>query len=237
MNALLHISDLHKSVEGRKILNGASLNLAKGTITLLMGDNGAGKTTLFNLITGVERADRGQVVFNGTDISAWQPLRIAQQGITRLYQTPRLFKNLSAWENLACAARSNSGNTLFNTVLRPRVSKARDRAVRDEALVWLEHFGLGAVAQDPVHELSVGQQKLVALGMLEMNGCQLALLDEPFAGLAVRMIERVQQTIRQLKGTGMTFFIIEHDIERAVGLADRQLRLEGGTLHELATHG
>lgn len=236
MNAVLHITDLHKSFEGRKILDGASLTLTKGTITLLTGDNGAGKTTLFNVITGVERADSGQIVFNGTAISSMPPLGIAQLGIARLYQTPRLFKNLTAWENLACAVHANAGTSVLNAVFRPRTSKAQDLAVKERALALLERFGLGAAAHAPVHELSFGQQKLVALCMLEMNGCQLVLLDEPLAGLAIGMVERVQHTIRQLQATGKTFFIIEHDIERAAGLADRQLRLEGGTLKELV-HG
>ena len=237
MSALLHIADLHKSFEGRKILDGASLTLTKGSITLLTGDNGAGKTTLFNVITGVEGADSGQSVFNGTDISSMPPLRIAQLGIARLYQTPRLFKNLTAWENLACAAHANAGTTVLNAVFRPRISKAQDLALKERALALLERFGLGAAAQTPVHELSFGQQKLVALCMLEMNGCQLVLLDEPLAGLAIGMVERVQHTIRQLQATGKTFFIIEHDIERVAGLAHRQLRLEGGTLQELVPHG
>ena len=237
MNALLHISDLHKSFEGRKILDGASLTLAKGSITLLTGDNGAGKTTLFNVITGVERAESGQILFNGTAISTMPPLRIAQLGIARLYQTPRLFKNLTAWENLACAAHANTGTTVLNAVFRPRFSKAQDHALKVRALALLERFGLGAAAHSSVHELSYGQQKLIALCMLEMNGCRLILLDEPLAGLAIGMVERVQHTIRQLQATGKSFFIIEHDIERAAGLADRQLRLEAGTLHELLPHG
>lgn len=237
MSALLHITDLHKSFEGRKILDGASLTLAKGTITLLTGDNGAGKTTLFNLITGVERADSGQVLFNGTDVTTMPPLRIAQLGIARLYQTPRLFKNLTAWENLVCAAHSNAGTTVLNAVFLPRSSKAQDLALKERAVALLDRFGLAAVVQTSVHELSYGQQKLVALCMLEMNGCQLVLLDEPFAGLAVGMVERVQHTIRQLQATGKTFFIIEHDTDRVVSLADRQMRLEGGTLHELVAHG
>src|SRR5690606_35403485 len=208
-----------------------------GTITLLTGDNGAGKTTLFNVITGVERADSGQVVFNGTHISTIPPLHIAELGIARLYQTPRLFKNLTAWENLACAAQARESTTVLNAVFRPRTSKAQDLALKERALALLERFGLGTAAQTPVHELSFGQQKLVALCMLEMNGCQLVLLDEPLAGLAIGMVERVQHTIRQLQATGKTFFIIEHDIERVAGLADRQLRLEAGTLQELVPHG
>lgn len=236
MSDLLQITDLHKSFEARKVLDGASMRLVSGTITLLTGDNGAGKTTLFNIITGVERADRGEVLFDGIGITSFPPLRIAQSGIARLYQTPRLFKNLLVWENLVCGARENAGGTLLNAVFRPRAGRVRDLGLKDRALSLLDRFGLNETAYTPAHELSFGQQKLVALCMLEMTECSLVLLDEPLAGLSTAMVGRVQDTIRELRALGKTFFIIEHDIERTAVIADRQLLLEAGTIQELMPH-
>lgn len=237
MSVLLQITDLHKSFEGQKVLDGASMSLVSGTITLLTGDNGAGKTTLFNIITGVERADRGEVLFNSGVITSSSPLRIAQSGVARLYQTPRLFKNLLVWENLVCGAPANAGSTLMNTVFRPRASRVQDLALKDKALSLLERFGLSETAHTPVHELSYGQQKLVGLCMLEMTECSLVLLDEPLAGLSMDMVGRVQDSIRELRALGKTFLIIEHDIDRTAVIADRQLRLEAGEIKELVPHG
>lgn len=237
MSVLLQITDLHKSFEGRKVLDGASMCLVSGTITLLTGDNGAGKTTLFNIISGVERADRGEILMNGEAITSAPPLHIAQLGVARLYQIPRLFKNLLVWENLVCGARENAGSTLMNSVFRPRASRVHDLVLKDQALSLLEQFGLKEAAYTPVHELSFGQQKLVGLCMLEMTECSLVLLDEPLAGLSTDMVGRVQDTIRELRTLGKTFFIIEHDIDRTAVIADRQVRLEAGNIEELIPHG
>lgn len=237
MRNLLQITNLHKSFEGRKVLDGASMSLVSGTITLLTGDNGAGKTTLFNIITGVERADRGEVLFDDSVITSFPPLLIAQSGVARLYQTPRLFKNLLVWENLVCGAREKAGSQLINSVFRPRASRVQDHALKDQALSLLERFGLDNTAYTPVHELSFGQKKLVGLCILEMTECSLVLLDEPLAGLSMAMVGRVQDTIGELRALGKTFLIIEHDIDRTAVIADRQLRLEAGTIEELIPHG
>lgn len=237
MNPLLHISGLHKGFDGITILNGAELSLPEASITLLTGDNGTGKTTLFNIITGVERADAGTVRYNGVEIVNAQPLAIAQLGVSRLFQTPRLFKNLLVWENLLCAAREHAGNTLWNTVLRPSLCARQDAELREKAMGFVQQYGLAGMATEPVHTLSYGQQKLIALCMLEMNGSRLVLLDEPFAGLAPDMIQRVKEMVRHLRSKGKTFLIIEHDLERAADLADHQLRLAEGTIQETLAHG
>ena len=230
MSEILNIQNLNKSFDGVAPVKDVSFTVDKQSITLITGENGAGKTTLFNLITGLEKPTKGTITFNGKNITGKSALDIARQGIIRLYQQPRLFKYLLVWENLVSAAHHNTGNSFFNLVFKPKKAKQEDENLKQKALDLLTKFGLQDLSNQTAGELSYGQQKLISFCMIAMNGTHLALLDEPFAGLNPQTIEKFSSMILQMRSEGITFLIIEHNINKALAIADSHIEMKDGTI-------
>jgi branched-chain amino acid transport system ATP-binding protein len=182
---------------------------------LISSENGAGKTTLFNLITALEKPTKGKLRYNNISIDDKTALQIARLGIIRLYQQPRLFKNLLVWENLVSAAHENKGNSFINLIFKHKAAKQEDEKLEKKAIDLLVKFGLQDLNNRKAGELSYDQQKLISYCMIAMNGTQLALLVvEPFAGLNPQTIERFSKMILQMNNEGITFLIIEHNTNK-----------------------
>ncbi len=252
MRDLLTIKNLNKSFDGVTPVKNVSFTVKRQGIMLVTGENGAGKTTLFNLITGLESPTKGKIVFKGEDITGKSALEIAKHGIVRLYQQPRLFKNLLVWENLVSAAhqydrykwrydfnvwknlisaaRQYASNSLLYLIFKPKLARQEEDMLKHKANILLSKFGLQDLSHQIAGELSYGQQKMISFCMLAMNGAQLALLDEPFAGLNPQIIERFSNMILAMKGEGMTFLIIEHNIHKALVIADSHIEMKDGSI-------
>lgn len=224
----MNIENLNKSFDGVVPVKDVSFAVNKQTIVLITGENGAGKTTLFNLITGLEKPSNGKITFNGNDIQTKSALEISRSGIVRLYQHPRLFKNLLVWENLVSAAHENSGNSFVNLLFKYKAVKQEDEKLKQKAIDLLTKFGLDDLSDKTAGELSYGQQKLISFCMIAMNGTQLALLDEPFAGLNPQIIEKLSKMILQMRDEGITFLIIEHNINKGLAIADSHIEMKNG---------
>lgn len=217
---ILEISHLCKSFDGLKAINELSFSIENGTITSIIGPNGAGKTTLFNLINRFIQQDSGSIWFNGQNINALSPTQIAVRGIGRLWQDIRLFKNMTVLENLLVAKKVHPGESVLSNFLsfrRVAYSEKVNLGLAEEILqlIHLEQKRNG-LAQD----LSYGQQKLLAFGLLLMNNAELMLLDEPLAGVNARMINNIQNLIKQLKAKGKTVVMIEHNLPKALEISD-----------------
>lgn len=230
MSTILNIHNLKKSFDGVAPLKDVSFEVNKQDIVLISGENGAGKTTLFNIITGLEKPTQGKINFNGNDISNKSALEIAQLGLVRLYQHPRIFKNLLVWENLVAASNQNLGNTVFNLVFKYKAAKQEDEKRKQEAIDLLTKFGLQDLSNQTAGELSYGQQKLISFCMIIMNGVKLALLDEPFAGLSPQTIEKFNAMILQMNSKGITFLIIEHNTAKALDICKRHIEVKDGII-------
>ncbi len=238
MSEILNIQNLNKSFDGVAPVKDVSFAVSKQSITLITGENGAGKTTLFNLITGLEKPTKGKITFNGNNITGKSALEIAKHGIIRLYQQPRLFKNLLVWENLVSATHQNAGNSFLKLIFKPKTAKQEDETLEQKALDLLTKFDLQDLSNKTAGELSYGQQKLISFCMIAMNGTQLALLDEPFAGLNPQTIERFSNMILQMRSEGITFLIIEHNINEVLKVADGHIEMKDGkikTINDIAT--
>ncbi|MCC7514110.1 MAG: ATP-binding cassette domain-containing protein [Bacteroidia bacterium] len=238
MSEILNIQNLNKSFDGVAPVKDVSFALSEQSITLITGENGAGKTTLFNLITGLEKPTKGKITFNGNNITGKSALEIAKHGIIRLYQHPRLFKNLLVWENLVSATHQNAGNSFLKLIFKPKTAKQEDETLEQKALDLLTKFDLQDLSNKTAGELSYGQQKLISFCMIAMNGTQLALLDEPFAGLNPQTIERFSNMILQMRSEGITFLIIEHNINEVLKVADGHIEMKDGkikTINDIAT--
>jgi neutral amino acid transport system ATP-binding protein len=218
---LLAASGLCKSFGGIKAVQDAEIQVPASSITGLIGPNGAGKTTLFNLLSNFIRPDKGRVIFDGEPIQHLQPHQIAQQGLVRTFQVARALSRLSVLENLMLAAQKQTGENFWQVQLQPHVVAKEEKQHRERAMLILESVGLAHKAYDYAGGLSGGQRKLLEIGRALMTNPKLILLDEPAAGVNPRLIDEICDRIVNWNKTGMTFLIIEHNMDVIMSLCDR----------------
>ena len=202
---LLAASGLAKSFGGIKAVDNAELEVAKGSITGLIGPNGAGKTTLFNLLSNFIRPDRGWVIFDGAPIQNLQPYQIALQGMVRTFQVARTLSRLSVLENMLLGAQKQDGENFWRLQFQPWAIANEQRQLREQAMVLLESVGLVHMAQEYAGALSGGQRKLLEMARALMTQPKLILLDEPATW----------------NRDGISFLIIEHNMDVIMSLCDR----------------
>ncbi|MBF2003819.1 MAG: ABC transporter ATP-binding protein [Synechococcales cyanobacterium C42_A2020_086] len=219
--SLLVAQGLCKSFGGIRAVENASIEVRPGSITGLIGPNGAGKTTLFNLLSNFIRADTGTVVFDGEPIQHLPPHQIAQQGLVRTFQVARVLSRLSVMENMLLAAQRQTGENFWNVWLKPRQSAREERQQREYASEILESVGLTPMAQAYAGALSGGQRKLLEIARAMMVRPKLILLDEPAAGVNPTLINQICEHIQYWNREGMTFLIIEHNMDVIMSLCDR----------------
>jgi len=222
---LLAVEGLRKTFGGIVAVNGVRFQVAPQEIVGIIGPNGSGKSTLFNLISGVLRPDAGRIIFRGQDITGWKPHQIARLGIGRTFQIPAVFTTMTAWDNLLTAA------------VEADWAHAPQRAEQLLALLTLD-----AVRDVRADSLSGGQQKLLELGRVLMRNPTLILLDEVTAGVHPTLRTVMLDVVRELRRSGTTFLVIEHDMELVRTLCDRILVMDfgeviaSGTFAEIAAH-
>lgn len=219
MTALLEVDGLSKRFGGVAAVDGCSFPVAEGTITALIGPNGSGKTTAFNIITGYLKPDSGTVRFNGHWVRKPSPAQLYRQGLSRTFQQARIFPEMSVQENLVVATGC-SWPGLFGARLT-KVDRSRAHQMLDE-------FRLAGLADLPAAELSYGQRKLLEFAAVLMSRPKLVLLDEPTAGVNPIMIETMERHIRSRHREGVTFLIVEHDMQLVMRLCDPVIVLDRG---------
>jgi ABC-type branched-subunit amino acid transport system ATPase component len=225
---LLQARGIRKTYGGLEALSGVDLDLAHGRITGLIGPNGAGKTTLLNVISGVERATSGQVLFLGEDIGSLPQHRLATRGLVRTFQISRELGQLTVLENLLLARTQQTGEGLVGLFARPRRVRREEEAAIDIARAALRKVNLWRLADAPAATLSGGQKKLLELSRALMLKPRLVLLDEPAAGVAPVMEEVLVATIRNLADEGVDFLIVEHDLDIVAALCDHVYVMAAG---------
>ncbi len=208
---ILVVRGLHKHFGGIKATNGVDLEVGRREIAGLIGPNGSGKSTLFGLVAGTVAPDQGEIRFDGHDIAGLSAHRIARLGIARTFQIPALFDNMTVTENLLAAAAEGHW------------PGARERAAETLALLKLEH-----VADNRASDLSGGQQKLLEFGRVVMRQASLILLDEVTAGVHPNIRKIILDAIARLRERGVTFLVIEHDMELVRNVCDRIIVMDSG---------
>jgi ABC-type branched-subunit amino acid transport system ATPase component len=221
---VLQITGLSKRFGGVEAVRNVTLEVRRGEICGLIGPNGAGKTTLFECVTGFVRPDSGSVRVSGREVVGLPPHRVVWADLARTFQMMRVFREMSTWENLMCAqAHRTEGLWQATWHPHPAAAVARGRAL-------LESFGLWALRDHPAGALSYGQQKLLSIAMAVLRQPALVLLDEPAAGVNPVLVETIAGHIRRLNAEGITFLIIEHNMEMIMGLAGRVVFMAGGEI-------
>jgi ABC-type branched-subunit amino acid transport system ATPase component len=219
MAALLTVTDVSRRFGSVHAVRDTSFQVAENSVTALIGPNGSGKTTLFNIITGYMRADAGSIHFAGRDITRSRPSALYRRGLSRTFQQARVFAQLTVQENLVVAGGYGWGQLFGRRVGRDDRRRAGE---------LLEEFRLAHVADLFAAELSYGQRKLLEFAAVLMSRPRLVLLDEPTAGVNPVLIETMEAHIRRLHDEGITFLIVEHDMNFVMRLCDPVVVLDQG---------
>ena len=223
MSSLLTVEGVSKSFGGVHALSGCHLNIQEGAIHGLIGPNGSGKTTLFNVITGYERIQQGEVRFGGKEITNAPPDRVFGLGIGRTFQLTRIFARLSVMENMLVATQRREG------WLRSVIRRAGSAAEKRRATELLDFVGIAHLAREPAGNLSFGQRKLLELASLLVADPAVLLLDEPAGGVNPTLITHLADRINALNKAGKTFVVVEHNMEFVMNLCHQVTVLSQGT--------
>jgi branched-chain amino acid transport system ATP-binding protein len=225
----LEITDLEKRFGGLLAVQGLHLSVEEGETIGVIGPNGAGKTTLFNLITGINRPEKGRILFFYQDITALPSFRLARLGLARTFQNLRLFNSLSVIQNLTAPILAHKGYGLSGALFRSRHFLEREQAAEARARELLAFFGLSEKADHRALSLPYGEQRKLELARALSIDPRLLLIDEPGAGMNPREIMDLVKTLKEVKERfRLTIIVIEHQMGLIMNLSDRVVVMDFG---------
>ena len=219
---MLKINEATKSFAGIVAVDKCSFEIKQGAITALIGPNGAGKTTMFNCISHICHIDSGQIFYNSHRLDLMPTPKIARLGIARSFQITRTLDQLSVTENLVLHTAGGIGSHLFHQDITTEN--------RLKACEVMEFLGISTLADVDMGELSFGQKKLLDLGAVLMADPDLILLDEPAAGVNLRLLEDIINKLVTLKNQGKTILLIEHNMDLVMGISDEVIVMSAGNI-------
>jgi branched-chain amino acid transport system ATP-binding protein len=228
---MLEVESVSHSFSGLRAVDGAEFFVEQGEIVGLIGPNGAGKTTVFNLISGAMKVQEGTVRFKGEDITDLRPDQVCLRGLSRTFQTTKLFDGMTAFENVRLALIYGNPHRRF-----------RHKEAEREVNQLMASMGLLADRNKPVRELSLAGRRRLEIARGLATNAEMLLLDEAMAGLTPTELEQSMQMIRQLNERGLTILMIEHVMQAIMGVCDRIIvfhqgsKIAEGTPDEIAAH-
>jgi branched-chain amino acid transport system ATP-binding protein len=239
---LLSLRGVTRSFGGLTAVDHIDLDLGQGELVSIIGPNGAGKTTLFNLVTGLDRPDAGEVRLNGHVTTGFAPEKLAGLGVARTFQLGRVFGNLSVMDNVLIGAHARLKAVkppipligplleLGLALLRPSSVKAEEERLREEVRVTLARFGERLLPRidQPAYSLSYANRRRVEIARALALRPRLLLLDEPTAGMNPTETAEMQALIAELKAEGLTILLIEHKLDMVMRLSDRVMVMDEG---------
>ena len=231
MEALLQLNDVSVNFSGLKALSNVSFNSYAGEVRAVIGPNGAGKTTLFNAISGYVPSTSGTISFRGEALTGLPPHDISVKGVRRTFQTGGLFPEMTALENVLAGLHVEIKSGFFGIILGLPEAREAEREALERARRLLDLMDLGGAAEQPVKDLSGGQQRMVEIVRTLATEPPLLLLDEPVVGLSPPMRDRMMDIIRRLAGEeGIGIMLIEHVIDLVMSGSDTIVVLSSGEL-------
>lgn len=242
--SLLNVTGLTRTFGGVTAVNQVDLAVEPGETVSVIGPNGAGKTTLFNMITGIDVPDSGDIVFDGRSITRVAPEQIAALGMARTFQHGRVFANLSVLDNVLIGAHTRLRAArpaipvlgpvaeLLLALIRPPAVAAEERVLRAEAMEILGLFGERLIPRidQPAYSLSYANRRRVEIARALALRPRLLLLDEPTAGMNPTETDEMLEVIRSLQGQGLAILLIEHKLELVMELSDRVVVMDDGRM-------
>jgi len=227
--SLLEAEGIRRGFGGLLAVNNVAFRVERGHIKAVIGPNGAGKTTLFNLISGLLAPDAGAVRFDGRTITGLKPFQIARLGLSRTFQTPSLFLQMTVLDNVMAGRHCRTACGAWAAALRLPRQRREEQAIREASLERLRYVGLAETAALPVSSLPFGQRRMVELARALATDPQLLLLDEPASGLNTRETEDLAALICRIRDGGVTILLVEHDMSLVMDISDEILVLNHGT--------
>jgi branched-chain amino acid transport system ATP-binding protein len=225
---LLHVSDLSKTFGGLEAVKDVGFEVREGQIKALIGPNGAGKTTIFNLLTGMLEADTGSATFDGHELMRLPTHRIAMLGVGRTFQTSLLFDQMTVLENVMVGHHLRGKANMLTASLRIFGASAEEREYREMAMDALARADLADLAGRPAAELPIGQRRMVEVVRALAARPKLLLMDEPAAGLNMRETDRMGEIITDIRDSGVTVLLVEHDMSLVMSISEEILVLDRG---------
>ena len=227
-SSILGVEHLTRRFGGLVAVDDISFDVQKGEVLSIVGPNGAGKTTVFNLITGIDRADAGSVMFDGQNVTGFAPQRLAQIGIGRTFQNIRLFKNLNALENVMIGRVARTRSGLLDALTCSALDRRERTEMIEQAEALLDWVGVGANRFRMPSELPYGDQRRVEIARALALEPKLLILDEPTAGMVAREAQEVIKLIGRLRDAGVTLMLIEHNMNVVMSTSDRVVVISFG---------
>jgi branched-chain amino acid transport system ATP-binding protein len=226
---LLEVTKATKRFGGLLAVNALDFTLDDGAIVSIIGPNGAGKTTFFNCIAGFYRIDDGSIVLDGSPIHELRPDRIAHLGLSRTYQNIRLFRGMTAIENVLVGTHQHLLSGWLRSTLRTRGQREEEKAAEAEALELLAYVGLTGRAEIQASSLPYGDQRRLEIARALATRPRILLLDEPTAGMNPAETAEMTALIRRLRDErGATILLIEHEMRVVMGISERITVLDYG---------
>ncbi|HXW27112.1 MAG TPA: branched-chain amino acid ABC transporter ATP-binding protein/permease [Xanthobacteraceae bacterium] len=226
---ILEARAIVKRFDGLTALSDVDLAIEEFTIAGLIGPNGAGKTTLFNIVTGLVQPSSGELLFDGRSIGGLRPNRVTERGISRTFQSIRLFPGMSALENILVGQHCRLHGTVPAAVVRPPWIRKEERAARERALELLSFVGLAGKAETLAKNFPYGDQRRLEIARALATRPRLLLLDEPAAGMNPSETDELTEFLGRLpRELGLTILLIEHHMEVVMGLSDHVTVLDHG---------
>src|SRR3954467_2301491 len=219
-----------KEFGGLVAVNDVSIAIPERSIVSVIGPNGAGKTTLFNMLTGLYKPSAGRIYFQDRDVTAKRPDIITSLGVARTFQNIRLFRAMTALENVVVGRHARMRAGVLGSILRPPGVRREERAARERAREILDYVGLDQSQFDHLAgTLSYGDQRRVEIARALASDPTLLLLDEPTAGMNPQESRRLTDFMQQLREErNLTILLIEHDMKVVMGVSERITVLDHG---------
>ncbi len=226
--ALLEMDAVTQRFGGLVAVNALSFTIEPGTIVAMIGPNGAGKSTAFNLVTGIYKPTEGRIRFDGRDITGMTTSTVAALGIARTFQNIRLFAFMSALDNVMTGEHARLRSSLFDSLIHTPRQRSEEKRAREKARELLRFVELERFADNYARNLPYGFQRRLEIARALASDPKLLLLDEPAAGMNPREKADLVGLIRRIRDTGVTVFLIEHDMGLVMQLSERITVLDHG---------
>ena len=221
-NNLIRVANLKKSFGGVKAVDIDDLSFESKELTSIIGPNGAGKTTLFDLISGFQEEDNGEIFYKDKNITKSQPYRIARLGMVRTFQLTKVFDRMTVLENLMFAGSNVSNDSLFQSFMQLSKQKKYENSLKEEAMKVMKDLNIEQMSDSYARELSGGQKKLLEIGRSIIKKPEVLLLDEPAAGMNENETKELSNSLKWVQNNiACAIIVIDHDLKFIMGVCDK----------------
>ncbi len=225
---ILQVKEVTKQFGGLVAVDRVSFDIAESEILGIIGPNGAGKTTMINVICGFYPATGGSIIFNGQDITGLKAHQIARLGIGRNFQTSTLFMPLPVIENVFTGFHLTYKTSIWKRLLRLPSALKEEEALKQRGAEILDKMGLGPFKYELTKNLPYGHQRILGVCVALATDPKLLILDEPVTGMNQNEIQTMLQLIREIRDSGVTIAMIEHNMVAVMSMCDRIIVLDHG---------